>query len=396
MRLVIGGDSLFGPPTGIGHYTSHLVENLVDRSEIEELKLLAYGVLITTAKAGINSEGNPPNKESGSDGKPSSLFGNIRGMAARNSLMIAAYEKAYAMMARWSLRQYGPNDVFHSPSFVLPPFPGRRVVTILDLSTIRFPEHHAASTVTFINNHIERAIKHADHILTISDFVREEIIDHFDYPEEKITTTYLGADESFRPISKAEFSSSSFSPELQFKQYFLSVSTIEPRKNLARLLDAYEVYQQQQGSNALPLILTGLAGWKSSDIHARLEALQSKGLVRYLGYVSQRELSTLFAGARALLFPSLYEGFGLPVVEAMKSGTAVITSQASAMAEIAGDAALYINPSDVSDIAAKIGELAKNHELENRLVSKCLERANVYSWARCADLTLNAYKNLAG
>jgi alpha-1,3-rhamnosyl/mannosyltransferase len=145
----------------------------------------------------------------------------------------------------------------------------------------------------------------------------------------------------------------------------------------------------------MPLILTGLTGWKSSQIHTRLQALQSKGFVQYLGYVSQRELPTLFAGARALLFPSLYEGFGLPIVEAMKSGTAVMTSKASAMSEVAGDAALYIDPSDADDMAAKIMELANNQALEQSLVSKGLQKAATYSWAHCADLTLNAYRNLA-
>jgi alpha-1,3-rhamnosyl/mannosyltransferase len=395
MRLVIGGDPLFGPPTGIGQYTSHIVDNLINRPEIDDLKLLAYGVLMSTDQVRSNAGKEQPGDEDIGDSKPSSAFGKIRGIAARNTIMVKAYEKIYPLMSRWSLRGYDSHDIFHSPNYVLPPFPGRRVVTILDLSTIRFPEYHPAASVRFINGHIEHAIKEADHILTISDFVRNEIIEHFSFHQEKITTTYLGADDSFQPINQAEFETSSFAPQLGFKQYFLFVSTIEPRKNLTRLLDAYEAYQQQQGSDAMPLILTGLTGWKSSQIHTRLQALQSKGFVQYLGYVSQRELPTLFAGARALLFPSLYEGFGLPIVEAMKSGTAVMTSKASAMSEVAGDAALYIDPSDADDMAAKIMELANNQALEQSLVSKGLQKAATYSWAHCADLTLNAYRNLA-
>lgn len=395
MKLVIGGDALLGPPTGIAQYTSNLVDNLINRPEIDELKLLAYGFLLSAEQARSKAEKRQPGDSSAGSTKVSSTFGTIRGIAARNAFVVRAYEKAYTLMSRRSLRRYGTGDIFHSPNYLLPPFPGRRIVTILDLSTIRFPEHHSPSIVRLINGHIERAIKDADHILTISDFVKNEIIEHFDYPSEKVTTTYLGADDSFKPISQAEFERSSFASQLRFKQYFLFVSTIEPRKNLFRLLDAYEAYHQQQGSNAIPLILTGLAGWKSGHIHDRLRVLESRDLVQYLGYVSQRELPVLFAGARALLFPSLYEGFGLPVVEAMKSGTAVLTSKASAMSEIAGDAAIYIDPNGVDDMAEKITELANNNTLENRLVNLGLQKSTTYSWARCADITLNAYKALA-
>ena len=220
------------------------------------------------------------------------------------------------------------------------------MVSILDLSTYRYPEHHPEARVRFVNGHIERAVKSADHIVTISNFVKSEIMERFNVPESRITVTYLGADESFRPIPENLFNEQTRALGLAYKGYFLFTSSIEPRKNLDRLLDAYLAYRAGTKGHPLPLIVTGMPGWKSQHTHERLQKLQTEGAVRYLGYVDQRLLPILVAGARAVLYPSLYEGFGLPVLEAMQSGTATMTSRETSMAEISGDASLLVNAID--------------------------------------------------
>ena len=278
---------------------------------------------------------------------------------------------------------------------MLPDFPGRRVVSILDLSTYRYPEHHPEARVRFVNQHIEKSIKHADHIITISNLVKGEIVERFRYPEERITVTYLGADDSFRPLSENEFLEDSQTLKLVYKGYFLFVSSIEPRKNLDRLLNAYIAYRNSCSTEPLPLIVTGIPGWKSHNLHSRLKQLQTQSDVRYLGYVDQSLLPTLMAGARALLYPSLYEGFGLPVLEAMQSGTAVITSQETAMAEIGGDAVLQVDPQNTGAMAEAIASLASDEEAVNALSRKGTEQAKQFSWQRCAEQTLAAYHGTA-
>ena len=225
--------------------------------------------------------------------------------------------------------------------------------------------------------------------------MRDEIIERFNYPSRQITTTYLGANDSFRPVLEKDFNKRTDLWNLTYKGYFLFVSSIEPRKNLERLLDAYLAYRLIAKQSAIPLIVTGIPGWKSGSIHQRLRLLHSQGAVDYLGYTDQYRLPALIAGARALLYPSLYEGFGLPVLEAMQAGTAVMTSENTAMAEFAGDSVLLVNPLQVEKMTDVINVLANNNELLNRLEQTGIEHAKLFSWKRCAEQTLRAYQTVA-
>ena len=394
MRLVMGGESLQGPLTGIGQYTYHLAREMLARPEIEDFNFLAHGRLRApeSLMAGCGNGAD----ETSDGGKPSGtnqLLGRARSIAAQSKAAVALYERLMLRLERHSLRHYESMDVYHSPNYMLPDFPGRRIVSILDLSTYRYPEQHPEARVRFVNNHIERAIKHADHIITISNLVKDEIIERFEYPEECITVTYLGANSAFRPLTEEQFQTTGQSLELAYKDYFLFVSSIEPRKNLERLLDAYLAYRADSKTRALPLIVTGIPGWKSQHIHSRLQKLQAEGAVRYLGYVDQSVLPALIAGARALLYPSLYEGFGLPVLEAMQSGSAVMTSKNTAAAEIGGDAVMQVNATNIGSMAEAIAKLTDDHVTVEALECAGLKAAQQFSWQRCADQTLTAYRS---
>ncbi|MDB2643192.1 glycosyltransferase family 4 protein [Luminiphilus sp.] len=392
MRLVMGGESLEGPLTGIGQYTYHLAKGMLASPDIEDFKFLAHGRL--RDPSALMAGGGSADSEVTENQKPSRLnaaLGLVRAIYAQNEAAIALYKRLIPRLERHSLRHYGPTDVYHSPNYMLPEFPGKTVVSILDLSTYRYPEHHPETRVRFVNQHIEKAIKHADHIITISNLVKTEIVERFGYPEDRITVTYLGADDAFRPLSENEFLKESQSLNLAYKGYFLFVSSIEPRKNLDRLLDAYLAYRSNCTTEPLPFIVTGIPGWKSQDLHARLNHLEARSDVHYLGYVDQSLLPTLMAGARALLYPSLYEGFGLPMLEAMQSGTAVITSQETAMAEIGGDAMRQVDPQNTGAMAEAIANLANDVEAAHSLSHKGIEQAKQFSWQRCAEQTLAAY-----
>ena len=393
MRLVMGGESLEGPLTGIGQYTYHLAKGILASPDIEDLKFQVHGKLrepeSLMAACGNSVSGvRPPSAKLSI---PNQLLGKARSIAGRSNLAVELYRRLMPRLERYTLRHYLKSDIYHSPNYILPEFPGKTVVSILDLSTYRYPEHHPQARVQFVNGHIERAVKTADHIITISEFVKAEIIERFQVPESRITVTYLGADSRFRPMSEPEFNEQASGLGLGYKDYFLFTSSIEPRKNLDRLLDAYLAYRAESTEHPLPLIITGNPGWKSQHTHERLQLLQSKGFVKYLGHVEQQILPVLVAGARAVLYPSLYEGFGLPIIEAMQSGTATMTSRGTSMEEISGDASLLVNAIDVAEMADAITSLANQPESTALLGSRGLDNAKAFSWANCANQTIEAY-----
>ena len=357
MRVVMGGESLEGPLTGIGHYTYNLASQLLKSGEIESLDFLVHGRIKGPDFLNRHSTAAPEsdNKDAGDfDANDSAdqrgrawiadALGKARSIAAKSTVAVNLYERAIPAMERRCLRAYGRDDIFHSPNYMLPEFPGHTVVSILDLSTYRYPEHHPEARVRFVNRHIERSVAQADHIITISEFIKAEIVERFRLPEARISVTHLGANQGFHPRSAESVTEQlqRFAPNLRYKNYFLFTSSIEPRKNLDRIIDAYLAYREGTSGDALPLVVTGAAGWKSQHTHSRLASLQRQGLLLHLGYISQEMLPFLVAGARAVVYPSLYEGFGLPVLEAMQSGTATLTSRDSAMAEVAGDASLLV------------------------------------------------------
>ncbi len=394
MRLVMGGESLQGPLTGIGQYTYHLAREMIACPEIHELMFLVHGRLRKPETLMLERSCDQKSSSDETD-RPKNLnlmLGRARSVLARNKAAVAIYESLMSQLERHALRHYGSRDLFHSPNYMLPRFPGRQIVSILDLSTYRFPQYHPEARVRFVNGHIQRAVNHADHIITISNQVKAEVIERFKYPAENISVTYLGAEEAFRPITPEDFQKVVQSPKLLYKGYFLFVSSIEPRKNLDRLLDAYLVYRESTRADALPLIVAGIPGWKSQKLHARLQQLNRDGVLHYLGYVAQELMPALVAGATALLYPSVYEGFGLPVLEAMQSGTAVLTSSGTAMAEIGGECVMAADPSDTQAMATAMVTLAGDQQLRSLLECNGVDRAKKFSWKNCAADTLAAYQ----
>lgn len=393
MNLVIGATSLFGPLTGVGHYTLQLVRGLMKRSEIDSISLLAHGRLVPMAAA-LEVIDRFENAPENNQNTPESWLSKVRVAAAKNSLIVSLYDRVVPLMANYNMRHLGEQAIFHAPDFILPPFRGKKVVSILDLSTFNYPEFHPRARVNYINRQIESSVARADHIITISDYVKREIQERFSVPDDRISTTYLAPDEAYSPVDETAFRNDGRFPFLKYKHYFLSLGTIEPRKNLHRLLDAYEAYSNERGTNSLPLVVAGYRGWNSEDIHGRLNALGGQGQVHYLGYVDQASLPILVGGARALLFPSIYEGFGLPVVEAMRAGTAVLTSQDTAMSEIANDAALLVSPLETPSITTGLSEMDKSPEICKGLAEKGLRVSANLDWSRCLDSTLGVYSRL--
>lgn len=374
MKVVLGCDPLLGPLTGIGHYTQQLGTGLLNSSRIEILELFAHGKYYGHE---LLLESVSPEK---SDKVNGTLWAALRSNLASSNLAVSLYSKLMPLIEMRTLRNKD-DYIFHSPNFLLPNHGGKRVVTIHDLSTIVHPEFHPSSRVKLVNNAIEQSVKYADHIITDSKFIKSQLCESFTLSPDKVSAIHLGVSEQYFPRSEEQCISVLCEYGLLYKQFLLFVSTIEPRKNVLRLLQAFQLYREKN-KNGLPLILIGGSGWNNEKEYNKISELEGKGWIRYLGYVKQRDIPFLYAASKGVVFPSLYEGFGLPVAEAIQSGVPVVTSENSAMSEFSGESAYLVNPLDIDSISGAIEDLSLR-ELTLKPIS--------FSWENTVRTTIEAY-----
>ena len=284
-------------------------------------------------------------------------------------------------------------DVHHLSEICIPPFKKTKTVAFIhDLTTILFPKHHKKSNV-FLHSKRFKRIHKVDAVLTNSESTKKDIIQHLKIKPEKIFVTYLGADDRFRPMNESEVESVLQKYNLK-KPYILFVGTLEPRKNVETLVSAFD---QLKKKHQIPhqLVLVGQKGWLYKNIFKAIESSPNKTDIRHTDYVSDADLPALINGAEVFSYPSFYEGFGLPVLEAMQCGTPVITSNISSMPEVGGEACLYINPESTDELAEKIYSVINNDNLQKDLSEKGIERAKFFSWEKCAKETLKVYETIA-
>ncbi|NTS76924.1 glycosyltransferase family 4 protein [Catenovulum sp. SM1970] len=387
MRIILGCDPLLQPLTGIGNYTKQLSLNLLKSIEVEELFLFAHGKFFPE----INLLG-PDIALNKTVSKKGNFLQRLRKSLAASPSAVKCYQSVMPTINRIALRDYS-DCIYHSPNFVLPPFDGKKVVTVHDLSTIKYPNFHPIARVNFVNNALETVSKDADHIITVSDVVKREIIDTLGVNEDRVSAVPLGASMHFKVRTERETKALLKSYNLEYKKFFLFVSTLEPRKNLENLLDAFEAFKERTNS-PIPFVLVGGNGWNNSAIEKRINKLSSKRWVKHLGYLPQTEIHLLYSSAKALLFPSVYEGFGLPVLEAMQSGTPVLTSRKTSMDEITNGSAVLVEHDDVDDITDGITRLAIDDVLCQQLTESGLIRAKEFSWQNCTQQTIDLYSRL--
>ena len=226
-----------------------------------------------------------------------------------------------------------------------------------------------------------------------SEFIRQEIIAFFGWPEDKVRVVSLGVGNEYHPREVTETATVLRKFDLSFGSYTLCVATVEPRKNIEVLLSAYEALPFPI-RNRYPLALAGGSGWRSEDIHRRIDQGRRQGWLRYLGYVLEADLPILFSGARGFVYPSLYEGFGLPVLEAMASGLPVLISNRSSLPEIASGAALIVEAEDVQAMTENIRILLEDGQWRNEASRRSLEVASRYSWETTARKTVEVYRTV--
>ena len=292
-------------------------------------------------------------------------------------------------------RLAGDCDVFHSPDFILPPLrEARGIVTVHDLSFVRVPECAEPKLRAFLDKAVPRAVQDAHFVLADSNSTKNDLVVLLDVPPEKIGVVPPGVEPRFRPVRET-VKLAEVQERYRLPQWFiLSVGTLEPRKNYPRLISAYAQLRRQTG---LPhgLVIAGGVGWLYQDIH---DQIAKEGLEEYVhlpGYIDDADLPALYTMADLLAFPSLYEGFGIPPLEAMACGTPVVASNNSSLPEAVGTAALLVDAEDVDGLADAMARVLGNANLRVRLSDLGRAQAARFTWESSARRLLTAYEQVA-
>jgi glycosyltransferase involved in cell wall biosynthesis len=373
MRIAFNTTSLLSPLTGIGQYSRHLAQGFLQHSEVDAD--FFYGAFW--------------HKEV----REAPVPGAQRLLPwIRNHVPYS-----YALRRMVQAQRFGTHvknnkfDLYHEPNILPLPFDGPTVVTVHDLSWIRYPETHPIERVRAMNKYFERGLKQATLLLTDSEFVKQELMDIFKVKAESIVTIPLGVEPMFKPRTKLETQCTLHRFGLTHGQYLLAVGTLEPRKNITAALQAYTQLPAPIRRN-YPLALVGMQGWLTSALNSKIAPLLESGEVRQLGYLSRPELAQITAGATSLVYPSLYEGFGLPPLEAMASGIPVIASNTSSLPEVVSDSGILIDPFDTNALADAMHRVIVDPNLRKHFSKLALKRSQPFTWDQCVLKTISAYK----
>lgn len=363
MRLALNIDSLSPQLSGIGRYTLNLCTHLSCHPEID----LAYF----------------RNQRWIKDYAPYLIEESPH---IRNPL------RRWKRLARWRSRREFDRRLVHGPNFFLPEEAQRGVITVHDLSVFMFPETHPDERRRYFDTHFPGSLRRARHIITDSQTVKSELCERFGLDADDVTAIPLGVSPHFGPhniSSAAEVVLDGLG--LRPGSYCLSVATLEPRKKLANAIRAF-LLATERGDINVPLVLAGASGWHNEEIHALID--RGGASIRFLSYVPEAKLPILYANAALFLYPSIYEGFGLPPVEAMASGVPVIAADRSCLPEITQGAALLIDPDDIDGFADAIRSGLHDSDLRNRIIADGQRVARGYSWETCVERTLGIYRRV--
>lgn len=382
MKILFGADAIRFPLTGIGRYAFELGRRLGGLSGVGDVQFLVG-----------NQVGPGLPVASGGPGLPKAIMA-IRRHAIGNPLVGAAHRVIASMQQRRALGVW-KDYLYHGPNYYLPRHAGSCVATFHDLSIYKWPDCHPSWRVRHMQRELPRALKRAQVLITDSEFSRLELAAHFSVPLGRIVAVPLAASDVYRPHTQLEVAPVLQRWHLAFGRYVLFVGTLDPRKNIDTLLDAFERLPLAT-RRGCPLVVAGFEGWKSEHTLARLRRAEREGWGRYLGFVSEDELPLLYAGARVFAFPSRYEGFGLPVLEAMASGVPVICSNATCLPEVAATAAAMCDPDDVDALSLLLEQALDDGAWIDDLRARGLARSAQFSWDTTAQATLGAYRLARG
>ena len=387
MRILFNVSSATLQSAGIRQYTVNLLQCLARRPDIEDLQVLS-GQTIVARDSIANFLSYSDQRATGTSGRFNSFLRRLPGAYwARQTLTDRRAASHLGHFARLGF-------IYHEPNFIPVRYAGPSVITVHDLSHLRHPEFHPGKRVAWLNTYLPKALIKADRIAADSEFTRREIVDLCKVDENKISVVHIGAAPDFQPRDAQQAAQTLSRMGLRYGGFVLSVATLEPRKNLSRLLNAYAMLPQSL-RREYPLVLVGARGWEESSVMDRIRALQSRGELVCTGFLAREQLVDLYASAAFLAYVSLYEGFGIPIVEAFSSGIPVLTSNSTSLAEVSGGAGLQVDPTSEPAISDGLRKLLEDEALRGRLTQLGKARVKEFSLDRCADQAVAMYRHLA-
>ena len=284
-------------------------------------------------------------------------------------------------------------DLYHAMAFVSPlMLPCPSVVTVYDLSFLRFPEAFRPINRYYLRYLTALSVRRAKAVITISESTRQDVINLLGKPADQVHTIYCGVDDSFRPLSLAEVAIFKQQQNLP-DRFILYLGTLEPRKNLSGLIRAYGQLCQLDPTTP-PLIVVGGKGWYYQAVFTLVTDLGLQDRVKFPGYVPQAQLPLWYNAASLFLYPSLFEGFGLPVLEAMSCGTPVVTSNISSLPEVAGQAGALVNPNNPAQLAHTMHLILTQPDLQQTMRARGLQQATQFRWDKAAQETIMVYQKV--
>ena len=381
-KLLINLNPLRPPLTGIGYYTKNIVKECLQRDV--ELVGIKNGRLL--CKQDIQELILSLELSSSVNRKVSTSFKqNIIELLRKFPGIYAIRYFLVFIRARKVLSSLAKNGfTYFEPSFVPMRFNGDIITTIHDLSFITYPDFHPIERVNYLKKMVKQAISVSKHIMVDSNFIKKELLDNYSIAEDKVSTVYLGVEHKFKAYEKEQVTSTLTNLNIEANAFILSVATLEPRKNLTKLVEAYRNLPVEL-KNKYPLVLVGNSGWKNSSLVDSIQDLVDSKHIIVTGYLSDTQLNHVYSSATLFVYPSIYEGFGLPVIEAMASGTAVITSNCGATAEVAGESALLVSPTSAKAITDGMSSILEDDELRGALEKMAVQRASLFTWKKCTD-----------
>lgn len=381
MRIGIDYTAAVNQGAGIGRYTRQLVRALLSLDCRDEFVLLAAG-----------------------GGKARQMQWNIPGqadascLAARSLRLLNLPLSERVLTIVWHRLRLplpveffsGKLDVFHSPDFALPPVrQARTVLTVHDLSFMRVPECSQPRLRAYLLRVVPASVRRADVVLADSESTRNDVIELLGVSPDRVRVLYPGVDECFERVQDIQVLADVRRRYRLPERFVLSVGTLQPRKNLIRLIEAYA---RVRADADIKMVIAGGAGWMYEGIFRRVEELGLQSEVYFPGYVADEDLPALYSLAGLFVFPSLYEGFGLPPLEAMACGTPVITSNVSSLPEVVGEAGLMIDPQDVAALANAMKQVLSDPSLRSAMVQRGLAQARRFTWSQAAEELLQVYQ----
>jgi alpha-1,3-rhamnosyl/mannosyltransferase len=390
MRVVFNQWAASGRKTGIGHHAAELRHHLPCFAGADEVCFFPPAWVLRYRELWGKLMSGPSAAGAGGGAPPSAL--QRAKTWAREVL-----RRCGRAFNSWHFRRFCTDhriDLYHEPNYITLPSDVPTVVTLHDLSVLLHPEWHPADRVAHFERHFQDTLRRSSHVITVSDFTRREVIEELGVPAERVTRVYNGIRPNLAPMPRPEVEAALRRLELP-EQYLLHVGTIEPRKNLMTLLRAYCGLPPALRERC-PLLLVGGWGWNVQELRDYWQAEARFRGVLHLGYVEDEDLAAIYNGARALFCPSLYEGFGLPPVEMLACGGAVVCSTAAALVETAGARAHLVEPEDGDGWRAALRRAAEDDDWCEGLRVGAVEAARPFTWERCAAETWAVYRQVHG